>query len=188
MNQFMSALGNAKPNGRIAPPANVRSPFLRSTALASGFVRSNKMEEMTPWIEERGDLSNYRTLPCVMCGDETTACIEYSLIHEHAQVCYKCADIVVNAFFMKHSGEYFSWPNERHQDDRYRPRKKISATVRTLVMERDKYRCVKCESHIELQLDHVFPHSKGGSDDPENLQTLCGVCNRLKKDKIEVAA
>ena len=39
----MGALGTASPNGRIAPPASVRSPFLWSTALAGGFVRSDKM-------------------------------------------------------------------------------------------------------------------------------------------------
>ena len=147
----MSALGTASPNGRIAPPASVRSPFLWSTALAGGFVRSNKMTQMSDLMVEMGHPSNYNTLPCVMCGEETTDSVEYVLIHEEAQVCHRCADIVVNVFFMKHSGEYFSWPNERRQDGRCRPRKKISATTRTLVMERDKYRCVKCDSHIALQ-------------------------------------
>lgn len=66
-----------------------------------------------------------------------------------------------------------------------RSRGRIPNKVRKLVFERDAYRCVKCTDHVDLQIDHVFPHSKGGSDDPENLQTLCGVCNRLKKDKVE---
>lgn len=130
-------------------------------------------------------MSDYPTLPCLMCGDEKTACIEYSTIHEEAQVCYRCADIVANVFSMKHSGQYLTWPNESHQSGRSRPRKNISANTRKMVMERDGYRCVKCESFIDLQIDHVFPHSKGGSDEPENLQTLCAICNRIKKDKVE---
>jgi hypothetical protein len=67
-------------------------------------------------------------------------------------------------------------------------RRKMAAKTRKAVFERDGYRCVKCTSFIDLQIDHVYPHSKGGSDDPENLQTLCAVCNRIKKDKVEEAA
>lgn len=130
---------------------------------------------------------NYRTMPCLMCGTESVDAVEYVSIHEEAQVCHRCAAIVTNTYWMKHAGEYLTWPNEK-VEGRYRPRKKISTTVRKQVMERDKYRCVKCESHIDLQLDHIYPHIMGGSDEPDNLQTLCGPCNRLKKDKLEVAA
>ena len=35
-----------------------------------------------------------------------------------------------------------------------------------------------------LTIDHVFPKSKGGGNEEENLQTLCHDCNRLKSDKL----
>lgn len=127
------------------------------------------------------------TLPCKLCGEDSTACYEYTLIHRQAQVCSKCASIVANTFSMKHSGEYLTWPNEVRESEE-RQRKTISTKVRKLIFERDAYRCVKCSSHINLCLDHIFPHSLGGSDEPENLQTLCWVCNNRKRDKIEVAA
>jgi len=67
-------------------------------------------------------------------------------------------------------------------------RKRIPNTVKTLVFERDAYRCVKCTSYKNLCIDHVYPLSLGGSNEPENLQTLCWKCNSKKSNKVEVAA
>lgn len=35
----------------------------------------------------------------------------------------------------------------------------------------------------DLEVDHIVPKSKGGADTDENLQLLCGHCNRVKGDK-----
>jgi len=35
-----------------------------------------------------------------------------------------------------------------------------------------------------LEIDHIHPLSKGGSDELENKQALCQVCNNKKSDKI----
>lgn len=32
-----------------------------------------------------------------------------------------------------------------------------------------------------MQVDHIDPRYRGGSNDPENLQTLCGECNNKKR-------
>ncbi len=34
-----------------------------------------------------------------------------------------------------------------------------------------------------MEVDHVVPRSRGGSDHPENLQLLCPNCNRIKGDR-----
>ena len=34
-----------------------------------------------------------------------------------------------------------------------------------------------CTDTEALQIDHVVPQSKGGTDNIENLQVLCYVCN-----------
>lgn len=49
-----------------------------------------------------------------------------------------------------------------------------------LVWTRDRGCCRQCGANIELQFDHVIPVSMGGASTPENLQILCGPCNRRK--------
>lgn len=36
----------------------------------------------------------------------------------------------------------------------------------------------------DLQMDHVYPWSRGGETTYENLQTLCGSCNRTKGARV----
>ena len=37
---------------------------------------------------------------------------------------------------------------------------------------------------VELEVDHVIPISRGGTDDISNLKTACFKCNRGKGDSI----
>lgn len=52
------------------------------------------------------------------------------------------------------------------------------------VFKRDNYTCQYCgKVGGKLEVDHIFPFSKGGSDSLENLTTSCQKCNRQKRDK-----
>ncbi|HAU38803.1 MAG TPA: HNH endonuclease [Phycisphaerales bacterium] len=57
------------------------------------------------------------------------------------------------------------------------------------VLKRDKYRCSKCgaspssDHAVNLEVDHIIPVAEGGSNNIENLQTLCRRCNQGKKDR-----
>lgn len=50
---------------------------------------------------------------------------------------------------------------------------------RAIVKQQDG-RCLACGKKRKLTVDHVIPLDKGGSNNPENLQGLCGRCNSRK--------
>lgn len=69
---------------------------------------------------------------------------------------------------------------QRISEKNIRKWKKISK----FVFERDQYTCRYCKRvGGVLEVDHVIPFSKGGSDDLDNLVTSCRTCNRQKKNK-----
>lgn len=62
-----------------------------------------------------------------------------------------------------------------------RRRKKLPSRQ---VWNRDGWRCRSCGTHERLTVDHVIPLALGGTDDLENLQTLCERCNSVKGARI----
>ena len=61
--------------------------------------------------------------------------------------------------------------------------------MRYEVLKRDR-RCVLCGAGRDdemLQVDHIVPRSKGGSNDIGNLQTLCSECNLGKSNRDNTA-
>ena len=72
---------------------------------------------------------------------------------------------------------------------RARPRRSpMPVKLRTAILKRDGEQCVKCgaspkkNSAVTLEVDHIVPVAEGGTNDPENLQTLCWSCNQGKTD------
>ena len=46
--------------------------------------------------------------------------------------------------------------------------------------------CIGCDTHFPfrvMDVDHILPRSRGGTDHPDNLQLLCSGCNRSKGGK-----
>ena len=62
----------------------------------------------------------------------------------------------------------------------------ISGTLRYDILKDAKFRCELCGVSAEeraLEVDHILPRKRGGSDDPTNLQALCYQCNAMKRDR-----
>lgn len=65
----------------------------------------------------------------------------------------------------------------------------ISNEIRQRVCEIAQNRCGYCLSHqrytmSKLEIEHILPKSKGGTNAEENLWLSCGLCNRYKGTKI----
>lgn len=56
------------------------------------------------------------------------------------------------------------------------PYRGVLGQIRDKIFERDQV-CLKCGTSKNLTIDHVVPISKGGTNDLDNLQTLCRKCN-----------
>lgn len=54
---------------------------------------------------------------------------------------------------------------------------------RSTILARDSFACCYCGSRFDLQLDHVVPRSRGGTDTAGNLLTACQPCNLAKRDR-----
>ena len=58
-----------------------------------------------------------------------------------------------------------------------------SPNIKDILYERQGGRCANCGDRLRkrlLEVDHIIPRSKGGADTDDNLQLLCGWCNRTK--------
>lgn len=66
------------------------------------------------------------------------------------------------------------------------PAPQLKPSERFAILKRDDYQCRLCGvrahtgSAVTLHVDHRIPRSRGGTNDPDNLWTLCAECNRGK--------
>jgi hypothetical protein len=81
--------------------------------------------------------------------------------------------------------EPFTETKELRNISRHIPR---PIQFRVLKRENQVYRsCGMPVADNDVHFDHIIPWSKGGPTEENNIQLLCGTCNRKKSDKFEEA-
>lgn len=74
-------------------------------------------------------------------------------------------------------------PTAYHKDS-----SSITVQRKKAIKKRDRYTCQLCNKKFkekELEVDHIFPHSLGGSDEEINLMTACSICNNEKSASLK---
>jgi len=82
----------------------------------------------------------------------------------------------------------FNWKKDSVRGNRHqRGYGKAWETTRAIILKRDKYLCQPCKrnGHIVAakQVDHKIPKAQGGTDNHENLQSICISCHANKTAK-----
>jgi len=58
------------------------------------------------------------------------------------------------------------------------PRSRLDSKIREMILNRDGGKCQKCGSNERLEIHHKIPVCQRGSDEVENLITMCFQCHR----------
>jgi hypothetical protein len=134
------------------------------------------------WVASNPILS-YDTI-CRQFGSWTKACLKF--------IEYKSGgEIISDIEFPTPTKKAKSIPHTYHKKRaKTANARTISLSVRLKVLNRDNFRCVFCgkspatDLGTKLHIDHIKPFSQGGSNEIDNLQTLCVECNLGKSDRI----
>jgi hypothetical protein len=65
----------------------------------------------------------------------------------------------------------------------------IPFAMKMRIVRRDNHTCQLCGIHLrdnEVEFDHIIPIARGDSSEEHNIRLTCFVCNRDKKDKINI--
>lgn len=65
------------------------------------------------------------------------------------------------------------------KDEDLHPLPKNWDVLREAILIRDRHKCRVCHRKDFLSVHHKIPREDGGSDAPENLETLCDACHNL---------
>jgi len=102
---------------------------------------------------------------------------------------YRCPNLTTRkdkGYCDEHSNQRSNWTKrpDRTGSTTKRGYGHVWRKIRAQVLERDAYLCVACKQAGRFvpatDVDHIMPKSKGGTDELENLQSLCKKCHRTK--------
>ncbi|MEN8008407.1 MAG: HNH endonuclease [Candidatus Krumholzibacteriota bacterium] len=173
---------------RVTPPASV--PVRVGFDLSP--IQLARYEALLARIAHQGDKADLLLdmMEAYLDADENAprgASVSRYQIHVHE--CPTCAKITVPTGH----GEKELASNEAEavrcdakiQEPGKRNTSTIPPRVRREVLARDRHKCRRkgCNHNRFLDIHHIVPRRKGGTNDPANLITLCSSCHRLWHEK-----
>lgn len=78
---------------------------------------------------------------------------------------------------------HYGWARWKRVVGNNNPLRSEAKRLRPYILERDGYVCRRCGATDDLQMDHLIPVSRGGTNDLDNLAILCRPCNLNKRAK-----
>lgn len=130
---------------------------------------------------------------CSICGRKSNIAINFKVGDDELFACFlvnrDCSKKAMTRLFNEHESCDFLLTRVVEYENLYKSvtktREPIGLSLRYNVMKRDGFQCCLCGNsgkESRLEIDHIRPVSKGGSNKMKNLQTLCFNCNRGKSD------
>lgn len=123
---------------------------------------------------------------CDICGKnihESHGCLSSE---KNVHICDYCAIAYVENL-VSYNYYMIFWLKEMEQKyfaHHRKKRKSLPSKVRKEILLKYKFTCQTCGNKERLEIDHIKPFSKGGTDDYWNLTVLCKTCNIKKGNKI----
>lgn len=172
--------------------SHVYQPLMIRTILAGGGAATRRQIAATFLAADLSQLEYYEQ---ITKGYPTQTLKRHGII-EHSRGVYRLADDIpalnewerasLIALCDAKVAEYVALRQDaiwRHRAQNFDP---IPGTLRYEVLKRAHGRCEACgisNQERALQVDHIIPRTKGGTNDMSNLQALCSICNAQKLDR-----
>jgi|DEB0MinimDraft_6_1074348.scaffolds.fasta_scaffold13388_2 hypothetical protein len=140
------------------------------------------------------DISQFKCTADILRAVFVVSVLSYKLqnpLHASDTACLMFAIKTIlnfNGVDIKNNAEFNGYRCAKNYYVRAVNKRNVPNALRIAILERDKFKCIYCglgaKDGAVLNVDHILPISKGGSNESYNLQTLCRACNNGKADRI----
>jgi hypothetical protein len=136
-------------------------------------------EAQIRWYEQRA-----KTMPLKVLRKHSIVTMDGDLVRLNVKALTFEKRARLRALCEQRIGEFLEQRGLATWDARLIETEPVPERLRYQILKRDR-RCVLCgvgPKEARLEVDHIVPRSKGGSNELANLQTLCDGCNRGKSN------